>query len=77
MAAALPDNSHMELGAVYSEPGCINRKVQTWMKDAEGRKVGEKKIPHMSVFNKRPYYPPMFSPPSPKKNPYKSCLKQR
>ena len=51
------------------------RKVQTWReKNAEGRKECEREIPAGSLFNKRSHYPPMFSPPSPKRNPYKSVL---
>ena len=74
MAVALPDDSYMELGTVYSETEGVNRKVQTWMKDTDGKKVGEKKLPQMSIFNKRTNYKPMFTPPSPKKTQYKSVL---
>ena len=77
MAMALPDDSFMEIGTVYSEAEGVNRKVQTWMRDTDGKRVGEKKLPQMSIFNKRTNFKPMFTPPSPKKTQNKSVLNRK
>ena len=74
MAMALPDDTAMEIGTVYSEAEGVNRKVQTWMRESDGKRVGEK----ASIFNKGKYFGPMFTPPSPpKKTQNKSVLNRK